>query len=79
MASPNLCSSVLICGYTKQTVAAGTRMQNTTGLVADADVAAFERDGVVCLSRVFADWVELLRAGVERNIAAPSPKPSGAR
>jgi ectoine hydroxylase-related dioxygenase (phytanoyl-CoA dioxygenase family) len=38
----------------------------------DADVDAFERDGVVCLRGVFAPWVELLRAGVERNIAAPS-------
>ncbi len=36
-----------------------------------ADVAAFRRDGVVLLRSAFADWVEALRAGLERNLAEP--------
>ena len=37
----------------------------------EADVEAFERDGVVLLEGAFADWVEPLRAGLDRNLAAP--------
>jgi ectoine hydroxylase-related dioxygenase (phytanoyl-CoA dioxygenase family) len=49
-------------------------MDTTTDIsVADSDVAAFHADGVVLLRGCFADWVETLRAGVARNIAAPSP------
>lgn len=40
--------------------------------VSDAQVAAFQRDGAVCLPGLFAEWVETLCIGVERNIAAPS-------
>lgn len=37
-------------------------------------IAAFQRDGVVCLRGVVApDWVERLRAGVAENMAAPGP------
>ncbi|MCY4222159.1 MAG: phytanoyl-CoA dioxygenase family protein [Thiotrichales bacterium] len=39
----------------------------------DATVEAFRRDGVVHLPGVFADWVDVLRAGVERNMASPGP------
>jgi ectoine hydroxylase-related dioxygenase (phytanoyl-CoA dioxygenase family) len=47
---------------------------STTNLpIADADIAAFRDDGAVLLRGVFADWVETLRMGIERNIAAPSP------
>jgi len=35
-------------------------------------IAAFRADGATVLRGVFADWVEVLRAGIERNIAAPS-------
>jgi ectoine hydroxylase-related dioxygenase (phytanoyl-CoA dioxygenase family) len=41
--------------------------------IADGDIAAFRDDGAVLLRGIFADWVETLRAGIERNIAAPSP------
>jgi ectoine hydroxylase-related dioxygenase (phytanoyl-CoA dioxygenase family) len=41
-------------------------------LVDEATVAAFQADGAVPLRRLFSDWVEPLRAGVEKNIAAPS-------
>lgn len=46
--------------------------RDPTNFITDTDVSAFERDGVVCLRGVFVDWVESLRAGVERNIASPS-------
>ena len=41
--------------------------------VAQDDVAAFRKDGVVVLRRVFDDWVDPLRRGVERLLADPSP------
>jgi ectoine hydroxylase-related dioxygenase (phytanoyl-CoA dioxygenase family) len=33
----------------------------------------YARDGVVVVRGVFRDWVETLRAGFERNLAAPGP------
>ena len=40
--------------------------------VTDDDVAAYERDGVVCLRGAFGPkWLELLAAGVARNMAEP--------
>jgi hypothetical protein len=33
------------------------------------DVEAFQRDGVVLLRGVFSDWVDRLRAGLQRNLA----------
>jgi ectoine hydroxylase-related dioxygenase (phytanoyl-CoA dioxygenase family) len=36
-------------------------------------VAAFQRDGVVLIPGLWADWVEDLRAGVARNMAEPGP------
>lgn len=41
------------------------------GLVASADVEAFQRDGAVCLRGLFTPWIELLERGVEANMAAP--------
>ncbi len=41
--------------------------------VSQEDVDAFREDGAVALHGVFADWVETLRAGVERNLADPGP------
>ena len=40
---------------------------NTDGTVADR----FRRDGVVHLKGAFTEWLDVLRAGVERNMAAP--------
>ena len=37
-----------------------------------AAIAAYRRDGVVLLEGAFTDWVEALRAGLERNLAEPS-------
>ncbi|MSP83248.1 MAG: phytanoyl-CoA dioxygenase [Alphaproteobacteria bacterium] len=36
-------------------------------------IEAFARDGAVALRGVFAPWVESLRAGIDRNLAAPGP------
>ncbi len=36
-----------------------------------ADIETFRRDGVVLLRGAFREWVEPLRAGLERNLAAP--------
>lgn len=35
-------------------------------------IAAYQRDGAVLIKGLWADWVETLRAGVERNMAEPS-------
>ncbi len=43
-------------------------VQITDGMVAD-----FQRDGVVLVKGLWADWVEPLRAGIERNMAEPGP------
>ncbi|MEN0087085.1 MAG: phytanoyl-CoA dioxygenase family protein [Pseudomonadota bacterium] len=41
--------------------------------VADDDRTAFQRDGVVCLRNQFSsDWIEMLRAGIDADIANPT-------
>jgi ectoine hydroxylase-related dioxygenase (phytanoyl-CoA dioxygenase family) len=43
-------------------------------LIADSDVTAYERDGVVCLRRQFdTHWIERLRGAIGRDLAAPGP------
>ena len=39
----------------------------------DACCAAYAELGAVCLRGVFADWIDTLREGVERNLAEPGP------
>jgi len=42
--------------------------------VSEADIAAYKRDGAVCLRQVLPlRWIETLDRGVERNIANPGP------
>lgn len=36
-------------------------------------IDTFQRDGVVLIKGLFADHVETLRAGIERNMAEPGP------
>lgn len=48
-------------------------LEMTTPLIDDASTHAFARDGVLHLPGVFADWVERLREGIERNMRAPGP------
>ncbi len=38
-----------------------------------ATTDAYERDGAVLIKGLFAPWVEELRRGIERNMAAPGP------
>lgn len=41
--------------------------------VGEDEIAAFERDGAVRLQGVFSrDWIDLVAAGVEKNMASPS-------
>ena len=43
--------------------------------VSDADIAAFRRDGAVCIRGLLsADELALLCRGIEANLAAPSPR-----
>ncbi len=42
-------------------------------MISDAEVAAFQRDGCVVVRGLFADWVEVMAAGVARNMAEPGP------
>lgn len=38
----------------------------------DTDIEKFQDDGAIVLRGVFKDWIEPLRAGVEKNMASPS-------
>ena len=42
-------------------------------LITQADVETYQRDGVLLIKGLFADYIEPLRAGIEANMAAPSP------
>ena len=42
-------------------------------VVTDQMVEDFQRDGVVLVKGLWKDWVEPLRAGIERNMADPGP------
>lgn len=41
--------------------------------ITEAALAAYRRDGALCLRGAFRDWLEPLRRGVERNVREPSP------
>ena len=40
--------------------------------ITDQMVEAYQRDGVVLVKGLWADWVDMLRAGVARNMANPT-------
>ncbi len=42
-------------------------------MITEEQCEAYRRDGVVCLPGAFIDWLEPLRAGVDRNMAEPGP------
>ena len=47
-------------------------LTDTGYAIEDGAIAkTFQRDGVVHLAGAFADWLDVLRAGVERNMRAP--------
>lgn len=41
--------------------------------ITDRDIAAFARDGAVVIRGMWADWVDTIAAGIERNMASPGP------
>ncbi len=45
----------------------------THPLITQADVDAFQRDGVVLVRNLFADCVDTIRAGIEKNMGDPGP------
>ena len=46
----------------------------TASIVAPDEIAAFDRDGAICLRGLFAArWLESLARGLEKNFAAPGP------
>ena len=47
-------------------------MERRIAGIDDATAERFRRDGVVDLAGAFADWIDVLRAGVERNMRSPS-------
>lgn len=36
-------------------------------------ITAYRRDGAVLIEGLFRDWVDVLAAGIERNLAEPGP------
>src|SRR5258706_1830469 len=47
--------------------------QGETMKISRRQIEDYRRDGAVVLRGVFADWVEALRRGIERNMATPGP------
>lgn len=43
------------------------------GMVTEEMVAAYQRDGVVLIKGLWAEWVEVIRDGIARNMAEPGP------
>ncbi len=39
----------------------------------ESQIKAYQDDGVVLIRGLFSDWVETIRAGIERNMAEPGP------
>ncbi|MCU9847186.1 phytanoyl-CoA dioxygenase family protein [Defluviimonas sp. WL0024] len=44
-----------------------------TPLVTTEMAEAYQRDGVVLVKGLWKDWVDVIRAGIERNMAEPGP------
>lgn len=42
-------------------------------VISPAMVDTYESDGVVLIKGLFRDWVDILRAGIERNMTRPGP------
>lgn len=47
----------------------GWRMQDLP--ITEQDIRDFERDGAVCLRGALSDWVDVIAAGIERNLRDP--------
>ena len=44
-----------------------------TALITQSMVDTYQRDGIVLIKGLFRDWVDTLRAGIERNMTNPGP------
>ena len=42
-------------------------------LITDEHVQSFQRDGVVLIKGLFADYVDIIRSGIEHNMSNPGP------
>lgn len=49
------------------------KTDDRSSTAAEAQWARYRRDGAICLRGVFRDWVDVLNAGIERNMAEPGP------
>ena len=47
-------------------------MSNKTQ-ISQSQIETYHDDGVVLIKGLFRDWVEIIRAGIERNMAEPGP------
>jgi ectoine hydroxylase-related dioxygenase (phytanoyl-CoA dioxygenase family) len=45
-----------------------------TPSIDESTIEQFERDGAICVRGLFVDWVERLRAAIERTMAAPGER-----
>ena len=49
--------------------------QHLPRIISDEERSEFFRDGVICLRKVFNDeWIELLKAGLQKNLDAPGAR-----
>ena len=42
-------------------------------MLTDRQIADFQRDGALMVPGIFADWIETIRQGIDRNMAEPGP------
>ena len=42
-------------------------------MLTDTDIAQYARDGAVMLRGAFRDWIDVIAAGIDRNMAEPGP------
>ncbi len=52
-----------------------TLLERVASSIRDEDVAAYQREGCVCIRQLFMpEEIDLLRSGIDANIAKPSPR-----
>jgi ectoine hydroxylase-related dioxygenase (phytanoyl-CoA dioxygenase family) len=51
----------------------GAKQETTMVTVSDEMIEAYQSDGVVLIKGLWADWVEVIRDGISRNMAEPGP------
>jgi len=44
-----------------------------TAVITQSMIDTYERDGVVLIKGLFHDWIDTIRAGIERNMLEPGP------